>query len=125
MIRKTDPALFMRLLRKMLHQLNWKGIEEAEVLLKEMSIDLKGDEERETQDENRPLQKRIIHDYDNYISAILKLTSENFTEEEILWRIQKCIQNDNTSALNQGIGVTGFIPCTYFLMQSEDFITWL
>lgn len=99
MIRKTDPALFMRLLRKMLHQLNWKGIQEAEVLLKELSIDLKGDEERETEDENRPLQKRIIHDYDNYISAILKLTSENFTEEEILWRIQKWIQNDNTSAL--------------------------
>ncbi|MBK6678652.1 MAG: hypothetical protein IPG53_00825 [Ignavibacteriales bacterium] len=99
MIRKTDPALFMRLLRKMLHQLNWKGIEEAEVLLKEMSIDLKGDEERETEDENRPLQKRIINDYDNYINAILKLTSENFTEEEILWRIQKWIQNDNTSSL--------------------------
>lgn len=99
MIRKTDPALFMRLLRKMLHQLNWKGIQEAEALLKELSIDLKGDEERETEDENRPLQKRIIHDYDSYINAILKLTSENFTEEEILWRIQKWIQNDNTSAL--------------------------
>lgn len=99
MIRKTDPALFMRLLRKMLHQLNWKGIEEAEALLKEMSIDLKGDEERKTEDENRPLQKRIINDYDNYINAILKLTSENFTEEEILWRVQKWIQNDNTSSL--------------------------
>ncbi len=99
MIRKTDPPLFMRLLRKMLHQLNWKGIQEAEVLLKELSIDLKGDEERETEDENRPLQKRIINDYDNYINAILKLTSENFTEEEILWRIQKWIQNDNTSSL--------------------------
>lgn len=99
MIRKTDPALFMRLLRKMLHQLNWKGIEEAEVLLKEMSIDLKGEEERGTEDENRPLQKRIITDYDEYISSILKLTSENFTEEEILWRVQKWIQNDNTSSL--------------------------
>lgn len=99
MIRKTDPALFMRLLRRMLHQLNWKGIQEAEILLKEMSIDLKGDKERETEDENRPLQKRIINDYDNYINAILKLTSENFTEEEILWRVRKWIQNDNSSSL--------------------------
>ena len=99
MIRKTDPPLFMRLLRKMLHQLNWKGVEEAEMLLAELSIDLKGVEERGTEDENRPLQKRIISNYDDYISAILKLTSENFTEEEILWRVQKWIQNDNTSAL--------------------------
>jgi hypothetical protein len=51
-IRKTEPNLYIRLLRKILHQLIWDGVPGAEKLLQLSSIDLKPSGTKTTVDEN-------------------------------------------------------------------------
>lgn len=109
MLRKTDPNLFMRILRKLLHQLCWIGVEEAEALLKNSIITLKdadeffaGDEEYDDE-ENRPQRKKQINNYDQYINAILNLTNEYLIDKDVLAKIQKWIQEDKSSGLIKAV----------------------
>ena len=100
MIRKTDPNLFMSLLRKMLHLLCWKGIEEAEMLMKHANMSRRGGTEDEINyDDNKPMKFTKIVNYDQYVDTILKLAGENLPDEIILSRIQKWIQEDKSSLL--------------------------
>ncbi len=101
MIRKTDPNLFMSLMRKLLHLLCWKGVEEAEMLMKHTSLVHKdsGTETDEYYDDNRPTKVSKIMDYDQYVETILRLVDENLPDEIILARIQKWIQEDKSSTL--------------------------
>ncbi len=99
MIRKTDPTLFMSILRKLLHNLCLKGSEEAEILMSQSSISVKSGDERVHADENRPLKKKIINNYDEYINAILRLSNENFEGDDILLKIQKWMQEDKSIPL--------------------------
>ncbi len=98
MIRKTDPNLFMSLMRKMLHLLCWKGVEEAEMLMKHTSIARRNIDEDVT-DENKPIKIKKIVDYDHYVETIQRLADENLPDDIILQRIQKWIQEDKSSAL--------------------------
>ncbi|MEG8946920.1 PEP/pyruvate-binding domain-containing protein [Rosettibacter firmus] len=102
MIRKTDPNLFMSLMRKLLNLLCWKGVEEAEILMKHSNISRKvrlsfGDEE--TTDENKPSKIEKIVNYDEYVETIQRLADDNLPDEVILSKIQKWIQEDKSSAL--------------------------
>ena len=103
MIRKTDPNLFMSLLRKLLNLLCWKGVEEAEMLLKHANITRRGEGYKEDasqeEDENKPLKIAKITNYDQYVDTILRLADENLPDEIILARIQKWIQEDKSGAL--------------------------
>jgi len=99
MIRKTDPNLFMTILRKFLHLLYWKGVEEADLLLKHMNINIKPDENYFHGEENKPLKKFIVNDYDEYIETILRLVNENLFDEDIMLKVQKWIREDKSSAL--------------------------
>lgn len=100
MIRKTDPNLFSSLLRKLLHQLCWKGIEEAENILKYSSLTSRKElSENDHADENKPQKINKIENYDVYIEAILKLAAEYLDEDLILALIQKWIQEDKSSEL--------------------------
>ena len=100
MIRKTDPGLFMSLLRKTLHLLCWKGVEEAEMLMKHANVTRRGGKEDESvYDDNKPMKFTKIVNYDQYVDTILKLADENLSDEIILGRIQKWIQEDKSSSL--------------------------
>ncbi|MFA5805101.1 MAG: PEP/pyruvate-binding domain-containing protein [Melioribacteraceae bacterium] len=101
MIRKTDPNLFMSLLRKTLHLLCWKGVEEAEMLMKHTSLSWRGGttEEELQYDDNKPLKVTKMVNYDQYVETILKLADDNLPDDIILSRIQKWIQEDKSSAL--------------------------
>ena len=99
MIRKTDPTLFMSILRKLLHNLCLRGSEEAEILMSQSSIAVKAGDDRVHIDDNRPLKKKIINNYDEYINAILRLSSENFAGDEILLKVQKWMQEDKSIPL--------------------------
>ncbi len=99
MIRKTDPNLFISLMRKMLHLLCWKGVEEAEMLMKHTSIARRAGEEDSTEDENKPLKVKKIVNYDQYVETIQRLADENLPDDVILSRIQKWIQEDKSSSL--------------------------
>ncbi len=99
MIRKTDPNLFMSLMKKMLYLLCWKGVEEAEMLMKNANIARRGvSDTEEDGDENKPIKKMIVN-YDDYVETIQRLADENLPDEIILTRIQKWIQEDKSSAL--------------------------
>lgn len=99
MIRKTDPNLFISLMRKMLHLLCWKGVEEAEMLMKHTSIARRAGEEESIEDENKPLKVKKIVNYDQYVETIQRLADENLPDDVILSRIQKWIQEDKSSSL--------------------------
>src|SRR3989339_289257 len=99
MIRKTDPNLFMSVLRKMLHLLCWKGVEEAEMLMRQSSMSRQGGVEEQHHDDNKPLKLRKITNYDQYVDTILNLADENLPDDIILAKIQKWIQEDKSSAL--------------------------
>jgi pyruvate, water dikinase len=101
MIRKTDPNLFMSLMRKLLHLLCWKGVEEAEMLMKHTSLIRKstGSEDDLHNDDNRPLKVSKIINYDQYVDIIIKLADENLPDDIILTKIQKWIQEEKSSAL--------------------------
>ncbi|MFA3783142.1 PEP/pyruvate-binding domain-containing protein [Melioribacteraceae bacterium 4301-Me] len=128
MIRKTDPNLFMSLLRKILHLLCWKGVEEAEMLMKHASIKGKKFEEINIEDENKPSKVPKITNYDEYVDSILRLADENFTDEIILARIQKWIQEDKSSLLvkvveNQDTSLTDIADAIrkYYHLAPEKF----
>ncbi len=99
MIRKTDPNLFMSILRKVLHLLCWKGIEEAEMLMRQTSMSRQGSVEEQHYDDNKPLKLKKIVDPEKYIDTILNLADENLPDDIILLKIQKWIQEDKSSSL--------------------------
>jgi hypothetical protein len=98
-IRKTEPNLFHRLLRKILHVLVLEEIPGADRLMKLSSIDSKISESSKSEEENRPARKKIINNYDEYIEAILGLASENIPEPVLFAKIQKWIKEDRSSDL--------------------------
>lgn len=128
MIRKTDPNLFMSLMRKMLHMLCWKGVEEAEMLMKHSSVARLGSSAEEVEDENKPIKIKKIVDYDHYVDSIQRLADENLPDEIILTRIQKWMQEDKSSALvkvvdNQNSSLTDIAEAIrkYYHMAPEKF----
>ncbi|MFA7228358.1 MAG: PEP/pyruvate-binding domain-containing protein [Melioribacteraceae bacterium] len=129
MIRKTDPNLFMSLLRKMLHLLCWKGVEEAEKLMKHTNLIKRGGTEEEINyDDNKPLKFTKIENYDQYVETILRMANDNLPDEIILSRIQKWIQEDKSSLLikvvdNQATSLSEIADAIrkYFHMTPEKF----
>jgi len=99
MMRRTDPNLFMSLVRKLLHLLCWKGVEEAEMLMKSAGTIRKGNMDDNHADENRPMKLRKIPNYDDYVDSILRLADEFLNDDIILQKIQKWMQEDKSSAL--------------------------
>ncbi len=100
LLRSTNPPLFMRLTRKLLHVLCWNEIDEAQTLLEQSSIELTSAiSEKKPGDDNRPLKKKKLNQYRQYIDSILKLASENMKDEEIYSRIEKWIMDDESSDL--------------------------
>lgn len=107
MIRKTDPNLFQSILRKLLHQLCYMGDADAKALLKESSFVGLQKDEQSHEEENRPIQRIQIKNYDEYINAILKLAGQRMSHKEILSKVQKWIQEDKSSALVKALETEG------------------
>ena len=82
MLRKTDPPLFMRILRKILLILSSKEIEEANVLINQASISYFGEDEEHV-DENRPIKKKKINTYDDYIKEIIELAQKHIKDSDL------------------------------------------
>jgi len=103
MLRKTDPNLFASILRKLLHNLCWNGIEDAQIIMKKTVADQKQLEGEGQYDENKPLKKKKVIRYDEYIEAILSIAEKHLPEEQILAKIQKWIKEDKASALVKAV----------------------
>lgn len=96
LLRDSDQNLYRLLARKMMNYLCWSGIKEAERLLYSSNKSKQPINEEESEPDNKPLEKReMLEGYDK----IFTLASYYLTNDNILSRIQKWIQEDKSSFL--------------------------
>jgi pyruvate, water dikinase len=95
-LRESDINLYQLISRKMLNSLCWGGIPEAEKLMESISMSTKNANEEIVEYENKPLERENLL----LISEkVFKIASAKLTDEEILFRIQKWVQQDKLSFL--------------------------
>ncbi len=101
MLRKTDKPLFNTIVRKLLHNLCWQEIKEAQQLLKEASSEEKSETNSDGETifiENKPLKKKSL-DNDEFVESVIRLAGDNLRDDEILGKLQKWIYEDKCSGL--------------------------
>jgi predicted nucleotidyltransferase len=99
LLRRTDPKLLTRVSRRMLNQLTWAGIQQAQEILERISPVLRSDEPGKEQDENRPSRILAAQDLLSVSEDIFKLAAEHLDEREILASIQRWIKEDRSGFL--------------------------
>lgn len=99
LLSRTDPDIFIRIARRMLNHLIWKGVEEAESLLQQFVPFLRYGNKGGIIDPNIPLKKRAVAHPDLIAKKAFKLAAKHLTNQEILRYIQKWIQQDKTGFL--------------------------
>lgn len=99
LIQRSDPDVFLRVSRKMLNYLIWKGIEEADELLKKLIPLLRYNDGDILGEINSPLEKKSLSDSHNISEEAFKIAAKYLSDSEILSNIQKWIQQDKTSFL--------------------------
>jgi pyruvate,water dikinase len=94
-LRRTDPRLLQWLTRKMLNQLRWQGVPEAEELVP-TSVRRA---ESGPDGENRPLGRVAADEIRSETDAVFRLAGERLPDDEILSHIQMWISQDKVSFL--------------------------
>jgi hypothetical protein len=93
LLRRTDQALFRRISRKMLNQLSFAGVEEAQALLRRGGAPETGEG-----DDNQPLPP-ATDDPDARSSEIFEIATRHLKEGEILSQLQAWIKEDRVNFL--------------------------
>lgn len=96
LLKETDQNLYRLIARKMMNFLCWSGIKEAEKLLQKSGMAVKYSGREILEDENKPLEKKELEEVRE---EIFNIAEENLSDSEILYRIQKWIQEDKSSFL--------------------------
>ena len=99
LLRRTDPDLYIRITRKMLNHLMWRGINEAEQLLQRFDPYAQYQEEDVLGESNAPLEKVVFGDIHLLSQEIFQVAQQHLDDKEILTLIQKWMQEDKTSFL--------------------------
>jgi len=102
MLFKTDNSLFNTIIRKLLHNLCWMEIKEAEELLVKSSIGQKTIDDFSELDENKPLKKKSFNN-EEFVREVIRLTEGNLNDDEILIKLQKWIYEDKCSGLLKAV----------------------
>ncbi len=96
LLRNTDQSLFLRISRKMMNYLGWRGVSEARSLL------LRHGESQGREglfgEANWPQEKESLDRLFKLSEETFKIAAANLTDEEILGRIQKWINEDRSNA---------------------------
>lgn len=101
-LRRSDKKLFIYISRKMLRNLCLSGNEQANQLLKTFNMDQ--DEKRlSASDDNRPLIKQKMRHLLELSDRIFHLAAETMDEDQILFNIEKWIQEDKSKFLVKAI----------------------
>ncbi len=96
LLRNTDQNLLIRVSRKMMNYLGWRGVTEARELLKRYQEDMA--EEGVFAESNVPQQKESLDRFIRLSEETFKIASAHLTGEEILGRIQKWLNEERSSA---------------------------
>ena len=131
LIKRSDPDVFLRISRKMLNYLLWKGIAEAgEVLQKFIPLLCYSDKDI-VGEVNVPLKKQDVVDSSTLAKKAFDLATHHLSKSEILTNIQKWIQQDRTSFLvritsdlNSSLTDVSNAIRKYFQMAPEGLELW-
>jgi pyruvate,water dikinase len=99
LLSRTDPDLYIRISRKMLNLLVWKGIEESQELLQQFAPVNSAVETEYPNETNIPMERHRFADSQILSKKIFMVAAQYFSNEEILSRIQIWMQQDKTSFL--------------------------
>lgn len=97
-LRQTDRALLGRLGRKMINQLCWSGVAEAERLLRRSAPPLDAGE-----DENRPLPRSPMSPPSEVAEQAFRLAGSHMGDEEVLALLQSWIKEDRSAFLKHAV----------------------
>ena len=105
MLKKTDPKLLIRISRKMVNYLCWKGIAEAEKLF-EYYKPTNNKEIGFYKDSNFPYEAKNENDAFVISNTIFEVTSKYLDEQEILDNLSRWIKYDQSNFLVDIMGNT-------------------
>ncbi len=97
MLRNTDQNLFLRVSRQMINYLSWRGIPEARDLIQRYSAGQSAG--ALLRDDNAPLGKESLERSFRLSEETFRIAAANLTEDEILGRIQKWINENRSGAV--------------------------
>ena len=106
MLKKTDPKLLIRISRKMVNYLCWKGIKEAENLYEYFEPENTEDNSlfKET---NYPYKAKTETDSLNITTKIIEISNQYLSEKEIIDNISRWIKEDQSGFLVNILGNMG------------------
>ena len=103
LLSHTDKNLFMQISHKMLNHLCWSGIKKAEALLQQSELFRSTDYEELLAESNAPYERRAYSFPEELANATFQVASENLSDDEILSRIQKWMQEDKLGFLVRAV----------------------
>jgi hypothetical protein len=103
LIRRTDLDLYIKISRKMLNHLAWKGIEGAEELLQQFSPEAGYKSADVSGESNTPLAKKAISDSFLLSKKIFRLAEKNIKNTRLLSLIQHWMQQDKSAFLVRAV----------------------
>ncbi len=131
LIKRSDPEVFLRISRKMLNYLVWKGIEEADELLRKFIPLFRYSDKDIFGEVNAPLQKHSVLNPITLSDQAFKIGARHLSKSKILTNIQKWIQQDKTSFLvrttsdiNSSLTEVANAIRKYFQMAPEGLELW-
>ncbi len=101
LLRNTNPGLLIRVSRKMMNYLGWRGVSEARDLLQRFS----GGQTVESLfgDSNLPQSRESMDRFFELTEETFRIASANLTDDDILDRIQRWINEDRSSSAVQSL----------------------
>jgi len=106
MLKKTDPKLLIRISRKMVNYLCWKGIKEAENLY-EYFDPVKTKDSNQFKETNFPYEAKSETDSLNITTKIIEISNKYLSEKEIFDNISRWIKEDQSGFLVNILGNMG------------------
>jgi pyruvate,water dikinase len=101
LLRNTNPGLLIRVSRKMMNYLGWRGVTEARDLLQRFSGDRAADGLRG--ESNLPQSRENMDRFFELTEETFKIAAANLTDDDILDRIQRWINEDRSSSAVQNL----------------------
>jgi pyruvate,water dikinase len=101
LLKRTDPALLMRISRKMIHHLGWNGVKGAEQLLDHFIL---AHAEEGYLNENRPFQGQVDSDLLGICDQVFEIASKHLSKDLILDNIQKWTKEERVNFLVNALG---------------------
>jgi pyruvate, water dikinase len=101
LLRNTNPALLIRVSRKMMNYLGWRGVPEARDLLQRFSGG--GLTDGIFGDSNLPQSRESLDRFFKLTEETFRIASANLTDNDILDRIQRWINEDRSSSAVQSL----------------------